>query len=64
MKISKRWAFALLGIGTAAVAVGVALIYPPAGLIVAGVALAAFAYEVVDITEPVKDSSDTDAEVA
>ena len=49
MKISKRWAFALLGVGAVTVACGIALVYPPAALIVGGAALCAFAFELVEV---------------
>lgn len=45
----RRLALALVALGALAIAVGVALVFPPAGLIVAGIALVLFGLYLVDV---------------
>jgi len=47
----QRYAWLLVAIGAAAAVGGVALVYPPAAVIIAGLAIAAFGLFVIEVGE-------------
>jgi len=56
VKLELRWALGLLAVAAGLVVAGVAMVYVPAALVLAGLALGAGVLYLVDVPEPGQDN--------